>query len=102
MKYYISFAIIILLYITVVVVEKKYRLPQITLPKGAQHNTIGELPIVEMADDGVFAEIDGAEYSVNSYWCDELQNAWSCMCKFGQSYSVARRIATKSVLWGRS
>lgn len=36
-------------------------LPQISLPKFAQHNTIGELPIVEMADDGVFAEIDGAE-----------------------------------------
>lgn len=39
------------------------KLPPILLPKGAQHNTIGELPIVEMADDGVFAEKDGEEYS---------------------------------------
>ena len=27
-------------------------LPQIKLPKAMQHNTIGELPIVEVADDG--------------------------------------------------
>ena len=37
-------------------------LPKIMLPKAMQHNTIGELPIVEMADDGVFSEIDGTEH----------------------------------------
>jgi len=40
---------------------KDMKLPSIKLPKDAHHNTIGELPIVEMADDGVFAEVDGAE-----------------------------------------
>jgi len=43
----------------------KYSLPNIIFPKSAQHNTIGELPIVEMADDGVFAEVDGAESTVD-------------------------------------
>ena len=37
-------------------------LPLVVLPKGAQHNTFGELPIVEILDDGDFFEIDGAEY----------------------------------------
>ena len=37
------------------------KLPSIALPEAAHHNTIGELPIVEMADDGVFAEEDGVE-----------------------------------------
>ena len=36
-------------------------LPPISLPKGAQHNTLGELPIVEVADDGDFYEKDGEE-----------------------------------------
>ena len=40
------------------------RLPSIALPKFAQHNTIGELPIVEMWDDKGFYEIDGMEYKV--------------------------------------
>jgi len=31
------------------------------LPKGAQHNTIGELPFVEVMDDGDFYENDGDE-----------------------------------------
>lgn len=39
------------------------KLPSILFPKGAQHNTFGELPIVEIADDGVFSEIDGEEYA---------------------------------------
>ena len=37
------------------------KLPSISLPKGAQHNTIGELPFVEVMDDGDFYEIDGGE-----------------------------------------
>ena len=37
--------------------------PQIVLPEIAHHNNLGELPIVEMADDGVFSEIDGEEWN---------------------------------------
>ena len=37
------------------------KLPSISLPKGAQHNTLGELPFVEVMDDGNFYEIDGEE-----------------------------------------
>lgn len=40
-------------------------LPQIKLNKEFQHKTIGELPIVEMADDGAFAEIDGMERQID-------------------------------------
>lgn len=36
-------------------------LPSISLPKDAQHNTFGELPIVEVMDDGNFYEVDGQE-----------------------------------------
>ncbi len=35
--------------------------PQISLPEAAHHNTIGELPFVEVMDDGDFYEVDGAE-----------------------------------------
>ena len=50
-------------------------LPQIKLPKAMQHNTIGELPIVEMADDGVFAEVDGVEenYRKKIYYRNRTQ-----------------------------
>ena len=41
--------------------ETKYDLPQIKLPRAAQHNNLGELPIVEMADDKAFYEVDGQE-----------------------------------------
>ena len=37
-------------------------LPSIILPKFAQHKTIGELPFIEMMDDGDFYEMDGSEY----------------------------------------
>ena len=70
------------------------KLPSIELPQFVQHQTFGELPIVEMADDGVFAEKDGDEYTVTSQWCDEQKVMFTCSLKFGQSYSVARRIAT--------
>src|SRR3990167_8794501 len=40
----------------------KVKVPAIILPKGAQHNTFGELPIVEAMDDGDFYERDGDEY----------------------------------------
>jgi len=76
----------------------KYNLPPISLPKLAQHNTFGELPIVEMMDDGVFAEVDGAEYEVNNYWCDELNRGFTCSLKFGMSYDVARRIGEGELL----
>lgn len=47
---------------------------QIILPKGAQHNTIGELPIVEMADDGNFYEKDGAEEAERKLKIEILQD----------------------------
>lgn len=37
------------------------KLPYIILPKGIQHNTIGELPLFEVIDDGDFYEEDGKE-----------------------------------------
>lgn len=73
---------------------QQMNLPNIELPQVVQHRTFGELPIVEMADDGVFAEKDGAEYKVNSGWCDEQRVMFTCALKFGQSYSVAERIST--------
>lgn len=74
------------------------KLPQILFPIGAQHNTLGELPIVEMADDGAFAEVDGKETEYAGYWCDELNMGFTCQIKFGMSYDVARRISQKKYL----
>jgi len=73
-------------------------LPQIELPKFAQHNTFGELPIVEMMDDGAFAEVDGAEAEQGAYWCDEMKRGFTCSLKFGMSYDVARRIGKEELL----
>ncbi len=53
--YYISLVFLILL------VLSKLNLPMISLPKGMQHNTVGELPLVEVMDDGDFFEKDGDE-----------------------------------------
>ena len=54
---------IIVLWVSVIIycVLPHDKLPPISLPKGAQHNTIGELPFVEVMDDGDFYEEDGAE-----------------------------------------
>lgn len=69
-------------------------LPYITLPKGAQHNTLGELPIVEVIDDGDYNEVDGEE---EPQFCDEI--AWfTCTLKFGHSYAVSQRIALGELL----
>jgi len=95
------FAIILVMFCTAMgglIGLSKYSLPQITLPKLAQHNTFGELPIVEMADDGVFAEVNGAEAEYASIWCDELKRGFTCQLKFGMSYDVARRIGKGELL----
>jgi len=51
--------LVIMAFITVFLLNN--RLPQITLPEAMHHNTIGELPFVEVMDDGNFYEVDGAE-----------------------------------------
>ena len=55
---------IIVLWVSVIIycVLPHDKLPPISLPKGAQHNTFGELPFVEVMDDGDFYEEDGEEY----------------------------------------
>jgi len=95
------FLIILVLFTSVMfglMMTARHDLPQISLPKFAQHNTFGELPVVEMMDDGVFSEVDGAEYEYNSHWCDELNRGFTCDLKFGMSYTVARRIGKEGLL----
>lgn len=63
------------------ILSKLPKSPQIIFHKSLQHNTIGELPIVELADDRVFAENDGEEtfsttehcYSVLSKECEKMK-----------------------------
>ena len=94
MKWFLISLVLLTSVMFSLMMTQRYSLPQITLPKFAQHNTIGELPIVEMADDGVFAEVDGKEAEIASYWCDELNRGFTCQLKFGMSYDVARRIGS--------
>lgn len=49
------------------------KLPMISLPKGAQHNNFGELPVVEAWDDGDFYEKDGEEEIVRQKKIRETQ-----------------------------
>jgi len=80
---FISILIIGILSISILIlgaIEHYYILPQISLPKSAQHNTIGELPIVEMADDGVFAEVDGAEVIYQTQRKNSCQGALESHC----------------------
>ena len=58
---YTILGIFIATVLTALMFLEKIKLPMIFLPKGAQHNTIGELPIVEVMDDGDFYEKDGDE-----------------------------------------
>ena len=53
----------LLIILMLLIYLSKLNLPPIYLPKIMQHNNIGELPIVEVADDGDFFEKDGKEYS---------------------------------------
>ena len=68
MRYFIFSIGILLVAGLAWVVLPHNKLPYISFPKGAQHNTFGELPIVEMADDGNFFEIDGEEYNTKNGW----------------------------------
>jgi hypothetical protein len=44
-----------------IIFSDRIKMPKIVFPKAAHHNTIGELPIVEIMDDGDFYEKDGDE-----------------------------------------
>ncbi len=68
------FLIIIILNIIILITLNYMKLPSIMLPKFAQHNTLGELPIVEVADDGDFYEKDGEEYNYFSKIREERSN----------------------------
>ena len=95
MKGITGFIIVVVLCALMCIDEIK-NLPAIVLPEFMQHNTIGELPFVEVMDDGDFYEVDGEEGKHKSFWCDEV--GFTCNLKFGQSYGVARRIFNKKVL----
>ena len=52
MRYFLFSVSVLLMACLVWLVLPHSKLPYISFPKGAQHNTLGELPIVEMADGG--------------------------------------------------
>ena len=60
-KFIIFNSILFVMALLLVSVFQRVKLPSISLPKGAQHNTFGELPVVEAMDDGDFYEKDGSE-----------------------------------------
>lgn len=79
----VSIVLIILSIIALIILNHK-DLPPITLPAEFQHKTIGELPVVEVMDDGDFYEKDGDEdkyydvanacYQAMSAQCDMAEN----------------------------
>jgi len=64
----------------------------ITLPKEA-HNTVGDIPIVEMIDDGP-NYVNQKEIK----FCDEMWPSFSCHMRFGYSYAVSGRVASGEFL----
>ena len=89
-----AYIMLILLCITVAFLPMLHRLdlPQISLPKEA-HNLVGNIPIVEMIDDGP-NYINQREIK----YCDETWPLFSCEMRFGYSYGVSHRIASGEFL----
>lgn len=67
-------------------------LSQIVLPKEA-HNAVGNIPIVEMLDDGP-NYINQREIK----YCDETWPMFTCRLRFGYSNNVSHRIASGKYL----
>ena len=82
MRYFL-FSIMVLFFAFILwVVLPHDRLPYISFPKGAQHNTFGELPIVETMDDGELFIEDGDEnitiHNCNKKVMEKCKNNAGC------------------------
>ena len=106
MRYFLFFIGILLMASLAWVLLPHDKLPYISFPKGAQHNTFGELPIVEMADDGDIYEVDGAEDDqCLKYAQDEKEKLFKESDKAVDEflskykYTYLRKIMFKSKMW---
>lgn len=76
----------------------KFNLPPIIFPKEAQHKTIGELPIVEIMDDGDFYEKDGLENQLNDEGSNEYDEAMNQLEAREKAYKEERVLYCKNGL----
>ncbi|HEY9874552.1 MAG TPA: hypothetical protein V6D12_14015 [Candidatus Obscuribacterales bacterium] len=69
----IYWIVIFLIFLAFSFFIKDFKFPPIQLPRSAQHNTLGELPVVEVMDDGDYYERDGEEnFSCYERWVERI------------------------------